>query len=49
MKKKFFLLMLVCVVLATVSCRNQYEIPTYQYTDSYGSVFEGRYVPQDSH
>ncbi len=49
MKKKFFLLMVITAVLAMTACRNQYEIPTYQHTDTYGSVFEGRYVPQDSH
>lgn len=46
MKKKLFLI-IAGTLLATAACRNLYGIPTYQTTDSYGSVFKGNYVPQD--
>ncbi len=49
MKKVVFLLISAGVLLMTTGCRNQYDIPTYRTTDSYGSVFEGNYVPQDVH
>ena len=45
-KKVFFLLIIAHVLLTTAACRNQYDIPTYRTTDSYGSIFEGNYVPQ---
>ena len=46
-KKLFFLLMILGLFLGTTACRNLYDIPTYRTTDSYGSVFEGNYVPKD--
>lgn len=48
-KKVFFLLIIVSFFSMISACRNPYEVATYQKTDSYGSVFEGNYVPQDSH
>lgn len=48
MKTKVYLgLLLTFCVLGLSACRNKYEIPTYIYTDSYNSVFEGKKVPQD--
>lgn len=49
MKKVFFILISAGILLMTAACRNQYDIPTFRTTDSYGSVFEGNYVPQDVH
>lgn len=45
--KKLFILISASVLLMTAACRNLYDVPTYRTTDSYGSVFEGNYVPQD--
>ncbi|MBR1778356.1 MAG: hypothetical protein IJ752_07225 [Alphaproteobacteria bacterium] len=45
--KVLFGFVLTLLVLGLSACRNQYEVPIYVYTDSYGSVFEGQRVPQD--
>lgn len=45
--KTLFGVILTVSVLALCACRNQYEVPTYIHSDAYGSVFEGRWVPQD--
>lgn len=45
--KLLFHLFLVIFVLALSSCENKYENQTFYHTDSYGSVFEGKRVPQD--
>ena len=45
--KKMFLLVILGIISSISACSNLYEIETYETTNSYGSVFEGKYVPQD--
>jgi len=45
--KSLFGIILVLFVLGLSSCRNQYEAPTYVYTDTYSTIFEGQRVPHD--
>ncbi|MBR1944786.1 MAG: hypothetical protein IJ846_00620 [Alphaproteobacteria bacterium] len=45
--KALFGIILTVSVLGLCACRNQYEVPSYIHTDSFGSVFEGHRIPQD--
>ncbi len=45
MKKTVFLLILLCAAVS--GCRNKYNVPLFQTTDTYGEAFRGHRVPQD--
>ena len=45
--KNLFALVLTLCVLALSACHNPYNLSTYVFTDTYGTVFEGERVPQD--
>ena len=45
--KAFFYLILGVLVLALSACENRYDNQTFYRSDSYGSIFEGKRVPQD--
>lgn len=47
MKKRILLTVLILAFAGLAACRNLYEKETYVTTDSYESVFMGKYVPQD--
>lgn len=45
MKKTFLLMIVLCAAVA--GCRNKYDVPLFQTTDTYGEAFRGHRVPQD--
>lgn len=46
-KKLLTVLAVVLLAAACGACRSRYSSPTYDSTDSYKNVFEGKYVPAD--
>lgn len=48
MKKRMLMTFLMLAFAGLTACRNLYEKETYAATDSYDSVFRGKYVPQDA-
>lgn len=50
MKKSFQIALVFCALAALNACvKNVYSIKTYEVSDSYGEIFEGRRVPLDTH
>lgn len=47
MKKRMLMTVLMLAFAVLAACRNLYERETYVATDSYDSVFRGKYVPRD--
>lgn len=50
MKKVFQTVLIFCALTALTACVNNiYNAKTYEISDSYGEIFEGRRVPLDTH